>query len=90
MNWHDISSYSKGQETREIQTVELEIRRDFSIIVSRHIRYPGKWLASTRDKYFLPQTELLSNSLEDAKREALLLVFNRLDDFHKAVGRLIQ
>lgn len=85
IKWEDISSYQRGDKERVPSTLHA-IVGPVQIVVTRHIHYPGKWLASVRP--FFEQRELKSLDLEDAKREAVALaskwICDCLDAFDRA------
>jgi len=76
IQWEDKTTYSRDDNERIPQILEARIN-SIGICVHRHIRYPGKWLLTS--KYlFIDKMELKSENIDDAKKEALSIVNKHL------------
>jgi len=74
--WHDITSFSKGDKERKIRTVECEIG-NLRLCVTKHIYLEdNKWGIICRP--FFDLHKLKSSDLEEAKKEALVLLEKEL------------
>ncbi len=86
--WNDISSYSRGQKDRTVESVETNAGW-LRICVTRHINYPGSWClrcaAVQRD--LVP---LNAKDLEDAKAEALEIVRRQLAEASTALDGIVK
>jgi hypothetical protein len=70
--WEDISSYSRGESRKEINSVQANA--GILRIVIHHLIYdPGHWYLSTYPDMFTNRI-LSSETLEDAKAEAIYIV----------------
>ena len=87
MNWKNTSSYSRNDKDRTPHTWSLEPISTLRIIVTRHVHFqPIDWVlqceAVRLDNYLLRSKEI-----EDAKREAVAIVKDRVDHMVQAVRR---
>lgn len=74
--WKDASSWSRGEDRTEPKTVALQLPVGPRLVVTRHIHFPGKWVASAGD--LMTQRELAADALDAAKREAITLLREKL------------
>ncbi len=77
MIWKDVSSYSRDEKNREIKSAECSIG-DFRLVVTRHIYYPGCWVASCHGVFDL--IPLDGVTLEAAKRNAVEIFVSYLQN----------
>lgn len=84
INWVDVTSYRRGED--RIPSV-WEIRYGcLRIVVTRHIRRPGRWVLDC--KPWFDHHELASSDMEGAKLGALGLVIAALRESYDAMNNV--
>lgn len=77
MQWKDISTYKRGDKTREIRTVQLEVASGLRLVVTRHIHYaPDEWVLNCEP--WFSNFVVGNGTLAEAKEAAVHLVRERL------------
>jgi hypothetical protein len=86
--WKDATSYQRGDRERKPTTFEICDGPLRLVVLSGHIHYPGKWVFHCFDLGF--DTHLLAEAktVDEAKRLAIHLVSERLQDMIAALTRI--
>uniref|UniRef100_A0A6H2A083 Uncharacterized protein n=1 Tax=viral metagenome TaxID=1070528 RepID=A0A6H2A083_9ZZZZ len=88
IQWKDETSYSISDKERMPSIWEARINA-IDICVHRHIHYPGKWLLASR--YIgIEKKELNSNDIDEAKKEALFIVYKHLTCMQVEISNTIK
>ena len=75
--WKDISNYSQNHKRRTPNAFELRTPH-LTLIVSRHIHYPGKWTYRLRgDEYPKP---IDAETAAEAKALAVQVIIDQLEE----------
>jgi len=78
IKWEDVSSFSRSEEDRTPKSWKLTVAGCFTIVVTRHTQYEAHdWIMRCEPWFFC---HLLSGTkIEDAKKEAVQKVFEKLE-----------
>jgi len=87
--WHDTTSYSQGEVCGEVEprTWTLTVAPDLTIKVHHYIGCGGQWFVSCH-AVNISQCPLVNILIEDAKSEAVSIIFARLSVWLIAVKKL--
>lgn len=86
--WKDETSYSRADTDRTPRTWVLESKL-LRVTVHRHIYYPGKWLLSC-ERVSVDTIPLESTEIDDAKREAVRVVYRRITELSAEAIVMVQ
>ena len=78
MKWKDRTSYSHSDKERAPEVLDAEVEH-ITITVYKHIDYPDTWLLLC-PRLIDWSRDLGTHSLDEAKKRAIKMVIDRIDD----------
>lgn len=88
--WVDKTSYAQGTRKKaEPRIWEIEVNDGLKITVHRHIHYGDAWLLTCR-RIGLEHERLESLDVDEAKREALVITSNKLEEIRRKAQDAIE
>ena len=83
--WKDVSSYSQNDKKRIPSCWRIDVKDFISIKVHRHIYYENTWFLSCKELN-LDMVDLMTDNVEQAKNQALILIEKRCTDLLEKVN----